>query len=229
MATIYVINASTLVSDTNVRKMTTACDIQLREHLCPAWGIAGVSAQFVAEKQVPTGGWVVAVVDTDPTSQDGVLGWHTEDGTGVHGVVAAQPVLRQGRRPLTGRYSVASVLSHELCETATDPTCGLWADRGDGRLISYESADPVEDAIYRVADCDLSNFVTPAWFDAGAKTGPFDHLNTVHAPFTLSKGGYWVEQHAGRARQVFGEHMPTWRRELKAGRFSRGARRMGAS
>jgi hypothetical protein len=51
----------------------------------------------------------------------------------------------------------------------------------------------------------VSNFILPAWFNPLDKTGPWDALGRLHGPFTMTKGGYWIEMADGGVRQVFAD------------------------
>ena len=43
-----------------------------------------------------------------------------------------------------------------------------------------------------------------------------DYMGNLKKPFTMSKGGYWVQMQAGKTSQKFGEDLPDWMRELKS-------------
>ena len=108
-------------------------------------------------------------MDTIKDQPEGVLGFHTEDPGGkLWGVVAAKPELDSGATATTGDWSVSSVLSHEVLEMFIDPNCNLWANDGRGSAYSFEVCDPVEAPTYTVNGISVSNFVSPAWFDAHA-------------------------------------------------------------
>ncbi len=223
---LYVVNKSTLVSNADVETMTRACALQLQQHVAPGWG--RIPAPVVYTEQVETaapGAVVLAIVDT--TSQPNALGWHSESRGDVEfGEIAAKPVLDNGGDALTRTLSVASVLSHEVCEWFIDPHCNLTADTGNGTAISYEICDPVENDSYPVqvvpsgttsaVNVTVSNFVLPAWFDPQpAASQKLDYLGSCTAAFQITKGGYAVVIKEGKVRQVFGEQFPEWRKSLK--------------
>jgi hypothetical protein len=221
--TIYVANQSTRVTDEDVQSMTSAVATQVREHFAPAWQIPVNPVSYLARNApAPGTGAVLTVVDTP--DQPGVLGWHTEGKGGViYGYAFAAPVLDNGGQVLTGAdYTVAATLSHEVLETIADPNVNLWATGPAGWLISREVCDPVENASYLVEGVSVSNFVTPAWFDAQAAEGvSVDYLGTVSKPFQMSAGGYYVHFKGGKPSQVFGDEVPGWRRETKQNDKSR--------
>lgn len=204
---IYVVNKSTLVSAADAQAMTIAVDRQMVTDVEPVWNLPRTPVTFT--NTPPRSARVIALVDTadDPEA----LGYHTEVGAIQSGVVGCKPELDQGARPLTGPYSVSSVLSHEVLEMAVDPRCNLWADTGKGFLVAYEVGDPVQSDHYDIGGVTVSNFVYPAWFDPNTPRGTkLDRLGTLRTPFTMSKGGYWIQMRNGQATQKFNEHMPAW-------------------
>ncbi len=230
---IAVINQSTRISDADVLTMTTAVADQIRDDVAPIWdrppasvisyGTIKSKAEFHAK--VPARAHGITIVDTIPDEPAGVLGYHTEDQGGkIWGIVAASPSLDSGGHPLIGDWSVASILSHEVLEMYVDPSCNLWASDGGSRNYSFELCDPVEAPTYPVNGVSVSNFVTPAWFDANAAANgktSFDKLGLLAAPFTRVKAGYFVYETAGKAHQVGGDDLPPWRSAAKSKYFSR--------
>jgi hypothetical protein len=227
--TIYVANHSTQVTDSQVRSMVVACAKQIATQVAPAHGMLSAPVAFLAKgTTLPTSARVITVMDEldDPQA----LGYHTIDGSEhIWGVVGTKVAMAQGAKALTGPHSISSILSHEVCEAFVDPYCGGWFDNGHGLLVAYEIGDPVENDTYLIDGIAVSNFVTAEWFDANAaKTDRFDFMGHLKAPFTMSKGGYWVQSKAGKQSQKFGEDMPDWRRLAKKAQFSRGGRRVQA-
>ncbi len=224
---IYVANRSTLVSDTDVRMMVAAVDHQMSRDVEPAWGLPRTPVVFAAFDP-PAGSRVIVMVDTADDPQ--ALGYHTEVAAVESGVVGCKPELDQGAHPLTGPYSVSSILSHEVLEMAVDGHCNLWADTGKGYLVAYEVGDPVQSDHYDIDGVTVSNFVLPAWFDPETARGTtVDHLGKLRAPFVLSKGGYWVQLREGKATQKFGDGMPQWLRDTKQHPATRTSRLSGTA
>jgi hypothetical protein len=244
---LYVVNQSTLVTDFEVELMAAACNTQVKEHAAPAWRMQRVVVEFLpgrtlAEVQaaVPKSEWVMVMLD-DP-DQAGALGWHwRDDADHVYGENFARPCLEHGSTALSGRYAVSSVLSHEVLETFGDPYCNAWADTGRGFLVAQELCDPVEADIYTIEvrgkAVTVSNFLLPEWFDPVTSAGErFDYLGRCAAPFSMTRGGYWVQAPIGaetakygelldweeqsgfdvhHGRLVFSPEMPQWRRAIK--------------
>ena len=224
---VCVVNNSTRVTEADAAAMTAAVEIQAVRDFWPAWGIR---VPRVTYGETP-GAAVIAVVDTIPGAPAGVLGYHTETGSVISGFVAASPPLDAGGQVLTGDWSVASVLSHEVLEALGDPRINLWGDDGQGRLWAYEACDAVEGPSYPVTlpsgqSVSVSNFLLPAWFDPQA-AGKVDHLGLAGAPFTILPTGYAVYLAGGQEQQVSGSEFPDWRKAMK-GPASRTGRRQSA-
>jgi hypothetical protein len=50
---------------------------------------------------------------------------------------------------------------------------------------------------------------------SGGAGGPFNYLNTLKAPYTMSKGGYMIQYSNGKVSNVFGELVPGWIKDIK--------------
>lgn len=230
-------NHSTRVTDADVALMVRAVAHQVRYDVAPAWGSKSVSVVFLPkDAAVPAGSYAIGLYDN--ADQADALGYHSEEADGiVYGKVFASPVLDNHGTVLDGELSVSAVLSHEVLETVVDPHVQLWASDGGDGLFAYEVCDAVEDGAYAVhvggRTVSVSNFVLPAYFDAQAPAGTrVDHLSQLKRPFEISKGGYAVKITLGRdtkVDQVFGEHLPAWKRESKQHPLARLARRSHAA
>ena len=82
----------------------------------------------------------------------------------------------------------------------------------------------MSNAIYqKVGLCD---WVLPSWSNPKG-TGPFNHLNTLKAPFTLDKNGYIIKLTGGSSGNtvslVFGSHVTEIQKQQYAskGRYSK--------
>ena len=220
-----------LVSNADVATMTQAIASQIQSDVAPIWGRAAATVTFYTDSTaVPSDAYVVAIVDSIPAQQTGVVGSHTETPAGqMSGMVAAQPILANNGQVLTGDlvtadWSVSSTLSHEVLEMFIDPNCNMWVNDGQGSLYSLEVCDPVEAPTYTVKvgsqDVWVSNFVTPAWFDPQAPSGSqFDKMSQLKTgPFTILPGGYMTyETKSGKLQQQFGTAYPAWRQAVKSG------------
>jgi hypothetical protein len=231
---IAVVNESTQVSDSDVYTMTLAVDRQLRHHAAPAWGLIPPVVAFT--KSAPTTPGSVVLYVLDNSDQADALGYHTEEVGGVvYGRVFAEPVLTNGGNALTDALSVASVLSHECCETLLDPACDLWADGGSGTCYAREACDAVESDSYPISiglgssavAVMVSDFLLPLWFDPLCAAGSrLDYMGLCTEPFQVRPTGYTVTMTDGNVSQVFGEHYPEWRKVTKQTPIARTARRL---
>jgi hypothetical protein len=221
--TIYVANHSSQVTDAQVQAMTAACAKQIAQHVAPAHYVLPAPVLYLARNApaLPTQARIITVMDDldDPQA----LGYHTEDGADhIWGVVGTKAAMSQGAKALTGAYSISSILSHEVGEMFMDPFCSGWYDSGKGYLVAAEIGDPVQSDFYLIDGVAVSNFVCGAWFNPmAAKTDKFDWMGNLKAPFTMSRGGYWVQLKGGKVTQKFGTQMPKWLREVKMSSESR--------
>ena len=236
---IAVLNHSTQVSNSDAAIMTAAIQVQLNLHVAPAWNQKAPTITFYTDpKKVPGYAWSVGIFD-NPTVA-GALGYHSEDNDEIDAFIFVDPVLQNKGVVLYDasnpqNVSVASVLSHEVCEMFGDRFASFWADgpsRAEGSQYALELCDPVEGDSYEidvtvsgtVHKVSVSNFVFPSWFNQQATVklnAPFDYLKKLSAPFTMTAGGYMIVQSAGNAQQVFGHEMPEWKRELKKSEYYR--------
>lgn len=208
MRKITIVNQSSVVSAHDFAAAVDACQRQVNEHFAPAWG--GLAAQLVAQQaaslHAPQDVAGEAIYVLDDSDQQGALGYHELTATDSPvGYVFAKTTIEAG-----DLWQVT--LSHELLEQIADPyidTCvevqlpqgapapgvvGLVGHRrNQTALVAYEVADPVENDTYMIDGVPLSNFVLPAWFQSPATPGvqgPFDYLQKLTAPLTLTAGGY---------------------------------------
>lgn len=229
---IAILNESKLVSNDDVQIMTLAVQKQLNLHVAPAWHAKNPTITFYADaSKVPGHAWVVHVMDTPDVS--GALGYHSEDKDKIDAFIFCQPVLDNKGVVLYDasnpqNVSVASVLSHEVCEMFGDRFASFWADGpkiAQGNEYALELCDPVEndsyevDAVYNntTYKVSVSNFIFPAWFNQQSTSAnmPFDYLKKLSKPFTMTSGGYMIVRTESKEQQVFDEKMPEWKRVLK--------------
>lgn len=220
---IAVINQSTLVSNDQLDIMCKAIQIQLDQHVFPAWNMKSGSIAFYADAgQVPSDAWIITMLDN--STQAGALGYHSEDNDKIDGFIFAGPVLGSGGTILyqptnPNSVTVSSVLSHEVCEMVGDLYANFWVDgtpvvASDGQTYTQyalELCDPVEGDSYAIdvngTKVSVSNFVFPSWFNPQENRNgiQFDYLRTLAKPFTMTRGGYMILRQSGNVQQVFGE------------------------
>lgn len=236
---IAVINESTMVTNAQCQTMCQAIQVQLDLHVLPAWNMKAGTIKFYADKtKVPGYAWVVNMLDN--STQAGALGYHSLDNDLIDAFIFAAPVLQNGGAVMVynpanpGQYLVSSTLSHEVCEMVGDRYAnGFSVGADNSTLYCQELCDPVEDGTYSVTvggqAIGLSNFVFPSWFNPEAKNplnAPFDYMNKLTAPMTMTSGGYMITATISNEKQVtsqkkFGDQMPQWRKDVINGVYYR--------
>lgn len=236
---IAVINESTMVTNAQCQTMCQAIQVQLDLHVLPAWNMKAGTIKFYTDKtKVPGYAWVVNMLDN--STQAGALGYHSLDNDLVDAFIFAAPVLQNGGAIMVynpanpGQYLVSSTLSHEVCEMVGDRYAnGFSVGADNSTLYCQELCDPVEDGTYSVTvggqAIGLSNFIFPSWLNPEAKSplnAPFDYMNKLTAPMTMTSGGYMITATISNEKQVtsqkkFGESMPQWRKDVINGVYYR--------
>jgi len=189
---VYLVNKSTVVTNTELNKMALAIQKQVQEHFAPAWGISAyVKVVNDTSKIQPTSyNGIIYIVDTpDQKGLDGVLGYHDYLDSGQPiGYVFAAVDKKYG-------LEVSVTLSHEVLEMLGDVFCN-WSTLVDinrvPTLIAIEVCDPVEDdsEAYLIDGVKVSNFVMPDWFEPNSKAKVLDYLKLCKAPLEIRPGGY---------------------------------------
>jgi hypothetical protein len=187
---ISVINASTVLSDNEIRPVVNALQQQVTNDFRPAWGI-DAELTFVPTGSTPQiGTWWLTILDD--SDQAGALGYHdvTPDGMPLGKVFAASD-LKYGN-------SWTVTASHELLEMLADPNINLTVfvqnANTTGTLYAYEVCDACEADHYgySIGNVAVSDFVYPAWFESFRAQGStqFDQTNNIQTPLQLLTGGY---------------------------------------
>lgn len=213
-------NHSKRITDEQAYAIASACDLQLRLHVAPAWGRIPPSVGFAPAKgQPPEASRVILLVD-DPDVPN-VLGYHDVDANGhPYGRVFVAPTLDNGGSILTSSNSISVTTSHEACELFGDASANYWADAPDGKSYALELGDACEGDSYPIPVhgtlVSVSNFLLPAWFEKVPEEGRrFDYLGKLTAPFTMDAGGYMIFFKGGAVEEVFAERYPIWKKELR--------------
>lgn len=183
MKNIYVVNESTLVTDTAAWNMAWVLDRQARYDLGKSGWRSDIRVGLLAKSTpIPNGGAVLHLLDTSDTP--GALGYHSEDGNDVpFARVFVQTTIQNGGSP-------SEVASHEMAEMIGDEHVNLSALDGSGsKLYALELGDPVQGTGYTIAGVRVANFALPSYFDPGGKP-PFDFEGVLKAPFTIAPQGY---------------------------------------
>jgi hypothetical protein len=187
--------------------MAAAINLQMQRDVAPAWG-GDVWSCVALDSLAGVKGTQARKVLTFRTKLrvGGALGFHTE----TSGLVYAEALPPAVRPP--GEGIDGTTASHEVVETFGDPSCNAYLPGPSGRRLARELADAVEADAYPIAvrigpetrQVMVSNFVLPAWFSGGA--GPYDFLQRLKAPETMTAGGYFEYlDGSGDSQQVFAD------------------------
>ncbi len=187
---VAVINASTTLSDADVRAAVPALQVQIHRDFEPAWGI-DADLSFVSKGGTAApGAWWLVILDT--SDAPGALGYHDVTPEGL----PLGKVFVETDRRLGLLWTVTA--SHELLEMLADPEVNLtvFIESGPttGTLYAYEVCDACEadEFGYAIGGVMVSDFVYPAWFESFRKKGStrFDYQSKIDDPFGLLPGGY---------------------------------------
>lgn len=194
---VAIVNSSTVLTDAQVQAVIPALQTQTSRDFAPIWHRDAKLTFYSGANtaSIPASYWWIVVTDTSDTA--GALGYHTLTSAGLPmGKVFAKTAMDAG-----ASWTVTA--SHELLELLANPNVDLYAfiqsSDAAGTLYPLETGDPVEaDAIgYTINGVLVSDFVTPAWFQAwrGTSSARFDFGNHLTRPLQLASGGY-VETYA---------------------------------
>jgi len=115
--------------------------------------------------------------------------------------------------------------SHELLETLKDPEISLCAQGPDGQIWAYEVCDAVEQDHYTLLGVEVSNWVTPCYFETPQDmTGKkYDWMGLLQGPTpNLRPGGYGQTFGPNGWQQVLASKEPRqYRLESTSGRSMR--------
>ncbi len=174
----------------------------------PVWGTPCV---LKLSKVAVKGAWNMVFVDTADVAN--ALGYHDY----YHGQPLAKIFVET---TLDDGQDVCVTASHELVEMLVDPTAAIAVKGPNGYQYAYETADPCEQQTFKVLGLNMTDFITPQWFEnikhpAGTK---YDYLGLIKKPFQLLSGGYAAVEKNGQWTQIFGS-------KAKASRFAKEDRR----
>lgn len=165
------------LADTAVVAAMSGVTAQVHEDFGPIWHTGCIETFGGTPGE---GDWVVEILDESDVK--GALGYHELD-NGFPWMKVFQATCAQFN------VSWTSCASHEALEGLADPYVDRAIQTGRRTFTALEVCDPVEVIGYQKFGVEVSDFVTPAWFD-GSVTGPFNWLQTVTKPLQLLPGGY---------------------------------------
>lgn len=204
---IAVVNTpSSGVGDDQASAMVNAISKQVVHHFGPIWHTYADLSFVPSTGKMPSGLWVVSLLDT--SDQAGALGYHdlTPDGLPL-GKVFAGTDRQYGQ-------SISVTLSHEILEMLGDPFIDAAIQASNGKFYALEVGDAVEGDQYgyTIDGVLVSDFVTPAWFSGNGGIATYDFMNHTTAPLQLIKDGYISVLDPGSGQgwqQIHVEHAPT--------------------
>ena len=211
---IYVTNlASRYWSDKEIKKDIPAWETALNRDFAKYWHTARYKLVFLGRNPAPEGTISAVIQAKGPI--DGALAYHWIERNGQPSIT-----VYAGTGVYYG-YDNSVSMTHELFELAADPLTSyasegypagwFYLEKPDLSIEQYpqegivswfnEVADPVEADFYRINGVEISDFVTPAWFNDG--TGArFDFMGLCQQPFWVRPGGYAQFQDALGWHQV---------------------------
>jgi len=226
---IAIINSSVSVSDEDGYVIVNALN-KVLPNFCSDWGIANYVAQFIPKGS--TSSIPIKIFIFDNSDITGGLGYHDLSSPIPYGKCFAHTILMNGGAVLHSSDetvpTVSQAISHEVFEILVDPHCNGWWDTGDKKILfARETVDPVEcnkfpvsvllssAVTYRnprtrttsilpptVKLVSISDWILPAWSDPQNTIGPFNHLNTLKAPFTIDTNGYAMVMTPGGLKPI---------------------------
>ncbi len=187
---IAIVNASTCLTDAEIKNTIPALQTQVSRDFAPVWGIDADLLFFKKGVKIPVDYWQLIVLNN--SDQAGALGYHdvTKSGMPLGKVFA--------KTDLENNTSWTITMSHELLEMLGDPDINLTVfvqneKNTGGKLYAYENCDACEDDSlgYKINGILVSDFVFPSYFESFSKAGTqFDFCKHIKKPFEILKGGY---------------------------------------
>lgn len=233
MPQIAIINASNTVSDAAGNNIVRALNVILPQ-FCRDWGMSTYTAVFVGKSKTTNIKWRVFMMDSSDVSD--ALGYHSLDGDIPYGKAFAQTILDVGGALLYSSDltvpTFAQTVAHEVFELIMDPNVNTWWENwNDQCFYAAEVSDPVQgnpvvvelpsaggynitkgSAKSSKIKVTLSDWVLPSWSNPESTHGPYNHNNTLTAPFTLDPYGYIVKLVNGQIDYVFGTRVSAAKR-----------------
>lgn len=184
---IAIINASSILTDDEVKEAVSAIQIQLDRDFSPIWFTTAELTFFSKSQDVPLTSWKIYVLDT--SDQAGMAGYHNMTSS----VQPEAKIFAKTDKDSGINWTVT--LSHEILEMIIDPntitTAFIAQSPTTGFMIAMEIADPVEDdkCGYLINNILVSDFVTPQWFEPGS-SGKYSFCGHAPKPLECADGGY---------------------------------------
>jgi len=178
-----------------LQDVTQALQIQLDRDFTPIWGVHAVVQALDRAEKVPAHAWPMSILD------------QSDAGLGVHLDKNGKPFaeIQKG-----DDWSITA--SHEMLEMLVDPLGHkLRSDpdidpASDGHQVQYlvEVGDPCEIFAYSINGINVSDFITPEFYDTNAAPGAlFDFLGRLAKALDVPEGCYisWIDPEDGKWHQ----------------------------
>lgn len=199
--TVYIRNlAPRYISDREIERSIPSWEKAINVDFAKYWLTTQYKLVFIGKQQAPFGAIVATFVKNGPVR--GALAYHTVRNGAPAIIVYA------GTGDYYG-YDNSVSFTHELEELAADPVTAnviqgwpydyIWQEEPNGSIKASfqvgiygwfgEVSDPVESDYYLINGVRISDFITPAWFNAGGGAR-YDFMGLCQQPFWIRPGGY---------------------------------------
>lgn len=169
----------------DLKKMAAALETQVQRDFAPRYNTSCTVEALAIGAPIPDSAWAIGFFkDAD---QPGALGYHDTTPAGLPLAKVFPYLDRQDNSPLS------VTVSHELLEMLADPLLAKAVQSViDGKFWALEVCDAVEEDMYEIDGVQVSNFVTPQYFEpphdlAGVV---LDQMGLVKEPYEVRPGGY---------------------------------------
>jgi hypothetical protein len=182
MVTVAIVDHMNTMPLADLENIAAALQRQVREHFAPFWNMTAAVYAAVAPQPVD---WVIGLFEK--ADQPGALGYHDETPAGLP-LAKVFPLLDK-----QDNQSLSVTISHELLEMLADPYLSRATQDHTGKFWAMEVCDACENDQYKIDGVDVSDFVTPHYFEPPtkrAKTDKLDYLNLIKTPYEVRPGGY---------------------------------------
>jgi hypothetical protein len=198
--TIYIRNlAPQYISDATIKRDIPAWEHAVNVDFAKYWYTTQYHLVFIGTKPAPVGAVSAVFVNKGPVT--GALAYHWLGGN-------APAITVYAGTDDYYNYDNSVSFTHELFELAADPVTSYlnvgypddyyWLEKPNTDLkvetntaVGWfnEVCDPVEADFYRIHGVEISDFITPAWFNDGVGQR-YDFMGLAQQPFWIRPGGY---------------------------------------
>jgi hypothetical protein len=220
MSVIVVINQSTTMTDAECTLMIQGFN-KIFPQFAVDWNLK--SSTIILSKTIPSNA-ILRIYIMDNPDVPGALGHDTEINNVPHAKVFVNTILKYGEKFYSTNSlvpTVAQSFSQEIFQRLVDPYSSTWwQSEEQTSLYAGEVCNPVQGNVVTVSvngtNINYSDWILPSWTNPQATKGPFNHLNTLKAPLTVSPGGYLIKMSAGSISHVFGKTLSEYTKDSAA-------------